>query len=208
MAQFIKLYNENPNPKAISKVIDILRKGGLIIYPTDTIYGLGCDITNAKALEKIARIKGVKLAKANFSFICNDLSHLSDYVKQIDTPTYKILKRALPGAYTFVLPGNNNLPKAFKNKKTVGIRVPDNNIIREIVGQLGNPIVSTSIRDEDDVIEYTTDPELIFEKWQNRVDIVIDGGYGDNQPSTVIDLSTDEIEIIREGKGSLDIIPI
>ena len=206
MAQFIKIYNENPNPKAVSKVIDILRKGGLIIYPTDTIYGLGCDITNVKALEKIARIKGVKLAKANFSFICNDLSHLSDYVKQIDTPTYKILKRALPGAYTFVLPGNNNLPKAFKKKKTVGIRVPDNNIIREIVSQLGNPIISTSIRDEDDVIEYTTDPELIFEKWQNIVDIVIDGGYGDNQPSTVIDLSTDEIEIIRQGKGSLDIL--
>ncbi len=206
MAQFIKLYNENPNPKAISKVIEVLRKGGLIIYPTDTIYGLGCDITNAKALEKIARIKGVKLAKANFSFICNDLSHLSDYVKQIDTPTYKILKRALPGAYTFVLPGNNNLPKAFKKKKTVGIRVPDNNIIREIVSQLGNPIISTSIRDDDDVIEYTTDPELIFEKWKNIVDIVIDGGYGDNQPSTVIDLSTDEIKIIREGKGSLDIL--
>lgn len=206
MAQFIKIYNENPNPKAISKVIDILRKGGLIIYPTDTIYGLGCDITNVKALEKIARIKGVKLAKANFSFICNDLSHLSDYVKQIDTPTYKILKRALPGAYTFVLPGNNNLPKAFKKKKTVGIRVPDNNIIREIVSQLGNPIISTSIRDEDDVIEYTTDPELIFEKWQSIVDLVIDGGYGDNQPSTVIDLSTDEIEIIRQGKGSLDIL--
>jgi len=206
MTQFIKLYNENPNPKAISKVIEVLRKSGLIIYPTDTIYGLGCDITNVKALEKIARIKGIKLSKANFSFICNDLSHLSDYVKQIDTPTYKILKRALPGAYTFVLPGNNKLPKAFKNKKTVGIRVPDNNIIREIVHQLGNPIISTSIRDDDDVIEYTTDPELIFEKWQNIVDIVIDGGYGDNQPSTVIDLSTDEIEIIREGKGSLDIL--
>jgi len=206
MTQFIKLYNENPNPKAISKVIEVLRKSGLIIYPTDTIYGLGCDITNVKALEKIARIKGIKLSKANFSFICNDLSHLSDYVKQIDTPTYKILKRALPGAYTFVLPGNNKLPKAFKNKKTVGIRVPDNNIIREIVHQLGNPIISTSIHDDDDIIEYTTDPELIFEKWQNIVDIVIDGGYGDNQPSTVIDLSTDEIEIIREGKGSLDIL--
>jgi len=206
MAQYIKIYNENPNPKEIDKVVEILRKGGLIIYPTDTVYGLGCDITNVKALEKIARIKNIKLEKANFSFICNDLSHLSDYVKQIDTPTYKILKRALPGAYTFILPGNNNLPKAFKSKKTVGIRVPDNNVAREIVKALGNPIVSTSIYDEDDVIEYTTDPELIFEKWQKLVDIVIDGGYGDNQPSTVIDLSTDEIEIIREGKGSLDII--
>ena len=206
MAKFIKIYNENPNPKEIDKVVSLLKKGGLIIYPTDTIYGLGCDITNAKALEKIARLKNIKLAKANLSFICNDLSHLPDYVKQIDTPTYKVLKRALPGAYTFILPGNNNLPRAFKNKKTVGIRIPDNNIIREIVKQLGNPIVSTSIRDEDDVIEYTTDPELIFEKWQNIVDVVIDGGYGGNQPSTVIDLSNDEIEIIREGKGSLDIL--
>ena len=206
MAKFIKIYNENPNSKEIDRVVSVLRKGGLIIYPTDTVYGLGCDITNTKGLERIAKIKNIKLAKANLSFICNDLSHLSDYVKQIDTPTYKILKRALPGAYTFVLPGNNNLPKAFKNKKTVGIRVPDNNIIREIVKELGNPIVSTSIYDEDDVIEYTTDPELIFEKWKNFVDIVIDGGYGDNQPSTVIDLSTDEIEIVREGKGSLDIL--
>lgn len=206
MAKFIKIYEENPNPKEINKAIEILRKGGLIIYPTDTVYGLGCDITNTKALEKIARIKNIKLAKANFSFICNDLSHLSDFVKQIDKPTYKILKKALPGAYTFILPGNNKLPKAFKNKKTVGIRVPDNAIIRELVNQLGNPIVSTSIYDEDELIEYTTDPELIFEKWQQLVDLVIDGGYGGNRPSTVIDLSTDRIEIIREGKGSLDIL--
>jgi len=206
MAEFIKIYDENPNSKEIDKAVAILRKGGLVIYPTDTVYGLGCDITNTKALEKIARIKSIKLAKANFSFVCNDLSHLSDYVKQIDTATYKVLKRALPGAYTFILPGNNNLPKAFKNKKTVGIRVPDNNIIREIVKELGNPIVSTSIRDDDDVIEYTTDPELIFEKWQDKVDLVIDGGYGDNNPSTVIDLSQEEIEIVREGKGSLDIL--
>ena len=206
MAKFIKIYKENPNPKEIDKVVEVLRQGGLIIYPTDTIYGLGCDITNAKALEKIARIKNIKLVNANFSFVCNDLSNLSDYVKQIDTPTYKILRRALPGPYTFILPGNNNLPKAFKNKKTVGIRVPDNPIIREIVESLGNPIVSTSIRDEDDVIEYTTDPELIYEKWKDKVDIIIDGGYGGNQPSTVIDLSKDEIEIIREGKGSLEIL--
>jgi tRNA threonylcarbamoyl adenosine modification protein (Sua5/YciO/YrdC/YwlC family) len=206
MAEYVKIYNENPNPKEIERVVAVLRKGGLIIYPTDTVYGLGCDITNSKALERIARLKNIKLAKANFSFICNDLSHLSDYVKQIDTPTYKILKRALPGAYTFILPGNNNLPKAFKNKKTVGIRVPDNNIAREIVQTLGNPIVSTSIRDEDDVIEYTTDPELIFEKWKGIVDLVVDGGYGDNLASTVVDLSNDEIEIIREGKGSLEVL--
>ncbi|HIE44777.1 MAG TPA: threonylcarbamoyl-AMP synthase [Flavobacteriaceae bacterium] len=206
MSEFIKIYPENPNEKEIEKAVSILRKGGLIIYPTDTVYGLGCDITNTKALEKIARIKGVKLEKANFSFICKDLSNISNYVKQIDTTTFKLLKRALPGAYTFVLQGNNNLPKVFKKKKTVGIRVPDNNIARAIVEKLGNPIVSTSIYDEDDVIEYTTDPELIHEKWQSKVDLVIDGGYGDNTASTIIDLSKDEIEIIREGKGSLDIL--
>ena len=206
MAQFIKLYNENPNEKEIAKIVEVLRNGGLIIYPTDTVYGLGCDITNTKALEKIARIKGVKLEKANFSFVCSDLKNLSDYVKQIDSSTFKLLKRALPGAYTFIMQGNNNLPKDFKKQKTVGIRVPDNLIARTIVERLGNPIVSTSIYDEDDVIEYTTDPELIFEKWQNLVDIVIDGGYGDNTASTVIDLSGDEPVVIREGKGDVDII--
>ena len=206
MSQFIKLYNENPNEKEIAKIVEVLRNGGLIIYPTDTVYGLGCDITNTKALEKIARIKGVKLEKANFSFVCSDLKNLSDYVKQIDSSTFKLLKRALPGAYTFIMQGNNNLPKDFKKKKTVGIRVPDNLIARTIVERLGNPIVSTSIYDEDDVIEYTTDPELIFEKWQNLVDIVIDGGYGDNTASTVIDLSGDEPVVIREGKGDVSII--
>jgi len=206
MAQFIKIYEDKPNEEAIAKVVKVLKNGGLVIYPTDTVYGLGCDITNTKALERIARIKGVKLEKANFSFICYDLSNLSDYVKQIDTATFKILKRALPGPYTFILPGNNSLPKEFKKKTTVGIRIPDNNIVLEIVRQLGNPIVSTSIYDEDEVIEYTTDPELIFEKWQNLVDMVIDGGYDDNQPSTIIDLSGDEPIVVREGKGSLDIL--
>ena len=205
MAELIRIYKENPNPKEIKKVVDVLKRGGLIIYPTDTVYGLGCDITNIKALEKIARIKGVKLEKSNFSFICHDLSNLSDYVKQIDTTTFKILKRALPGPYTFILPGSKNLPHPFKKRKTVGIRVPDNNIALEIVQLLGHPIVSTSIRDDDEVIEYTTDPELILEKWDNIVDIVIDGGYGDNEASTVIDLSEDEPLIIREGKGNLEI---
>lgn len=205
MSQLIKIYPENPNEKEIDKVVKILREGGLVIYPTDTVYGLGCDITNSKALEKIAKIKGIKLEKANFSFICYDLSNISDYVKQIDTATFKILKKALPGPYTFILPGNNDLPKDFKKKKTVGIRVPDNNIAREIVKKLGNPIVSTSIYDEDAILEYTTDPELIYEKWQNTVDLVIDGGYGNNEASTVIDLSGSEPEIIREGKGSIDI---
>jgi len=205
MAEFIRIFNENPNPKEIAKVVKVLQSGGLVIYPTDTVYGLGCDITKIKSLEKIAQLKGVKLEKANFSFICNDLSHLSDYVKQLDSATFKILKRALPGPYTFILPGSTNLPKVFKKKKTVGIRIPDNNIIRALVAQLGNPIISTSIRDEDDVLEYTTDPELIFEKWQNLVDVVIDGGYGDNEASTVIDL-TEEPTVIREGKGRLDIL--
>lgn len=206
MAQFIKIYEDKPSEAAIAKVVKVLQNGGLVIYPTDTVYGLGCDITNSRALEKIAKIKGIKLEKANWSFICHDLSNLSDYVRQIDTATFKILKRALPGPYTFILPGNNNLPKEFKKKTTVGIRVPDNSIILELVKQLGNPIVSTSIHDDDDVIEYTTDPELIFEKWQNLVDVVIDGGYGDNLASTVIDLSDYEPVVVREGKGSLDIL--
>lgn len=206
MAQFIKIYENKPNEAAIAKVVKVLKEGGLVIYPTDTVYGLGCDITNTKALERIAKIKGIKLEKANFSFICHDLSNLSDYVRQIDTPTFKLLKRALPGPYTFILPGNNNLPKEFKKKTTVGIRVPDNEIALAIVKLLGNPIVSTSIHDDDDVIEYTTDPELIFEKWQNLVDMVIDGGYGDNMGSTIIDLSGDEPIVVREGKGSLDIL--
>ena len=206
MAQFIKIYEDKPNEAAIAKVVKVLKDGGLVIYPTDTVYGLGCDITNTKALERIAKIKGIKLEKANFSFICHDLSNISDYVRQIDTATFKLLKRALPGPYTFILPGNNNLPKEFKKKTTVGIRVPDNAIAIEIVKLLGNPIVSTSIHDEDDVIEYTTDPELIFEKWQNLVDMVIDGGYGDNMGSTIIDLSGDEPIVVREGKGSLDIL--
>jgi tRNA threonylcarbamoyl adenosine modification protein (Sua5/YciO/YrdC/YwlC family) len=206
MAQYIKLYEDFNSEKDLKKVVDILRDGGIIIYPTDTVYGLGCDITKTRGLERIAKIKGVKLEKANFSFICHDLSNLSDYAKQVDTSTFKILKRALPGPYTFILPGSSNLPKEFKRKTTVGIRVPDNNIIREIVRLLGNPIVSTSIYDEDEILEYSTDPELIFEKWQDKVDLFIDGGYGDNTPSTIIDLTGNEPEVIREGKGSLEVL--
>lgn len=206
MAELIRIYEENPNPKQIQKVVEALRKGAVIIYPTDTVYGMGCDITNNSALERIAQLRGVKLEKANFSFICEDLSNISDYVRQIDNRTFKILKRNLPGPYTFVLPGNSNLPGVFKKKKTVGIRVPDNAITRALVAELGNPIVSTSIRDDDEVLEYTTDPELIHEKWDKLVEIVIDGGYGDNIPSTVIDLTTPEPEVIREGKGSVEIL--
>lgn len=206
MAEIIKIYPENPNEKELEKVVKALRKGAVIIYPTDTVYGMGCDITNNKAMERIARIKGVKLSKANFSFVCHDLSHLSDYTRQIDNSTYKLLKRSLPGPFTFILDGNNSLPKVFKARKTVGIRVPDNNIARELVRELGNPIVSTSIYDEDEVIEYTTDPELIAEKYDKLVDIVIDGGYGMNVASTVVDLTDGEIEIVREGLGDIDLI--
>ncbi len=205
MAQLIRLYEENPNPKQINQVVEVLKKGGIIIYPTDTVYGLGCDITNNAAMERVARLKNINLEKANLSFICYDLSNLSDYTRQIDTPTYKILKRALPGPFTFILEGNNNLPKVFKRKKTVGIRIPDNNIIREIIRQLGNPVVSTSIYDEDELIEYTTDPELIYEKWKDLVDVVIDGGFGGNIPSTIIDLTKDEPEVVRVGKGNPDV---
>jgi tRNA threonylcarbamoyl adenosine modification protein (Sua5/YciO/YrdC/YwlC family) len=205
MAEYIKLYEENPNPKEVKRIVDIIKGGGLVIYPSDTVYALGCDITNNRALERVAHLKGVKLEKANFSFVCEDLSNLSDYVRQIDTATFKILKRSLPGPYTFILPGNNNLPTVFKKKKEVGIRIPNNNIVLSIVKMLGNPIISTSIKDEDEVIEYTTDPELIFEKWEKLVDVVVDGGYGGNIASTVIDLTGAEPVLIREGKGSLDI---
>jgi len=202
----IKIYPENPSEKSIQQAVEILKKGGLIIYPTDTVYGLGCDITNPKAIEKICRIRGIKPEKANFSFVCYDISHISDYIKPIDNETYRILKKALPGAFTFIFNANKNVPKLLSsNKKTVGIRVPDNNIAREIVKALGNPIISTSIRDDDEIIEYSTDPELIHEKFETLVDLVIDGGYGENVPSTIVDCTTGEFEIIRQGKGDLEI---
>ncbi len=200
----VKLFNENPNLREILKIVEVLKKGGLIIYPTDTVYGLGCDITNAKAVEKVARIKGVKVEKNNFSFICSDLSHISDYTKPISSSVFKLMKKNLPGPFTFILDANNNLPKYFKLKKTVGIRVPNNNIIREIVKELGNPILSTSVYDDDEIIEYTTDPELIHEKYQEIAEIVIDGGYGELIPSTIVDCTGDEITIVREGKGVLE----
>jgi len=201
----IKIYPENPNEKTIQQVVEVLRKGGIIIYPTDTVYGLGCDITNHRAIEQICKIRNIKPEKANFSFVCYDLSHISDFIKPIDNTTFRVLKKALPGPFTFIFNANNNVPKLLSsNKKTVGIRVPDNNIARCIVKELGNPILSTSIHDDDDVIEYSTDPELIYEKYQDLVDIVIDGGYGDNIPSTVVDCTSGDFEIIREGKGELE----
>lgn len=204
LSMLIKIYPENPNPRAIEQIVEILKKGGLIIYPTDTVYGLGCDITNQKAIEKICRIRGIKPEKANFSFICSDLRHISDFIKPIDTTVFRVLKKALPGPFTFIFNANNNVPKLLSsNKKTVGIRVPNNDIARSIVEALGNPIISTSIKDDDEMIEYSTDPELIYEKYQEQVDAVIDGGYGDNEASTVVDCTTGDFEIIREGKGDL-----
>jgi tRNA threonylcarbamoyl adenosine modification protein (Sua5/YciO/YrdC/YwlC family) len=201
----IKIYPENPNPREIEKVVKILKSGGLVIYPTDTVYGLGCDINNSKAVERVAQIKGLNLKKDHLSFICHDMSHLSDYTKALDNHVFKVLKKNLPGPFTFILPANNNVPKLFKNnKKTIGFRIPDNPVILEIVRELGNPVLSTSIRDEDEIVEYTTDPELIHEKYENLVDLVIDGGYGDNEGSTIVDCTSFPFEILRQGKGELE----
>ena len=202
----LKIYPENPNPKDIRLVVDQLKNGGIIVYPTDTVYGLGCDITNAKAVEKIARYKNIKVEKSNFSFICSDLSHLADFSKPLTNSIFKLLKHYLPGPYTFILNANGNVPKYFKGKKkTVGVRIPNNSIIMEIVRELGNPIMSTSIHDDDEIIEYSTDPELIHEKFNDIADIVIDGGYGDNIPSTIIDCTEDTPILIRQGKGVFEV---
>lgn len=201
----IKIYPNNPNEKQLAEVVTCLRNGGIIIYPTDTVYGLGCDIYQAKAIEKLCKIRNINPDKANLSFICADLSHLSDFVKPIDNVVFRVLKHALPGPFTFILNANNKVPKLLhSNKKTVGIRVPDNDIARSIVKLLGNPIVSTSIHDDDEVVEYSTDPELIYEKYKELVDMVIDGGYGELQASTVVDYTSDEPVIVRQGKGDFD----
>lgn len=203
-ATLMKIHPENPELRKILQVVECLRNGGLVIYPTDTIYGLGCDIHNTKAVEKVCQIKGIKPPKIDLSFICYDLSHISEYTKNLDTRVFKLMKKALPGPFTFILNSSNKVPKILDtNKKTVGIRVPDNAIPRTIVKELGNPIITTSIRDEDDVIEYSTDPELIYEKFKNKVDIVIDGGYGKNVPSTVVDCTNNDFEIIRQGIGDI-----
>lgn len=199
----LKLYNENPNPREIEKVVSTLRDGGIVIYPTDTLYGMGCDALNVRAVERICDLKGINPQKSNLSIICNDLSVISEYAK-VSTPIFKLMKRNLPGPFTFILPTTSSLPKIYKNKKTVGIRVPDNNIIREIVAQLGNPVLSTSVKDEDDEMEYTTNPELIHEKWGEIAEIVIDGGFGGIEPSTIVDCTSDEPEITRQGKGTLN----
>lgn len=201
----LKIYPNNPNEKHLQQVVECLKDGGLIIYPTDTVYGLGCDIYQAKAIERLCQIRNIKPEKANLSFICYDLSHLSDFVKPIDNSLFRILKHALPGPFTFILNANNKVPKLMhSNKKTVGIRVPDHSIARGIVNLLGNPIVSTSIHDDDEVLEYSTDPELIYEKYKDQVDLVIDAGYGALEASTVVDFTSDEPLILRQGKGDFD----
>jgi|TARA_R110000782_G_scaffold1119_1_gene4059 tRNA threonylcarbamoyl adenosine modification protein (Sua5/YciO/YrdC/YwlC family) len=201
----IKIYSENPDEKRIQQVIDVLKKGGVIVYPTDSVYSMGCDMANKRAVEKMAQLKGVKLEEANFSLICYDLSNISEYTVQFGTDIYKMMKRALPGPYTFILNANKNIPKLFQSKKqTIGIRVPDNNIARTIVNQLGNPMLSTSVHDDDDILEYTTDPELIHERYDGQIDLVIDGGFGNNEASTVIDCTGETPEILRQGIGVVD----
>ncbi|HEY5822726.1 MAG TPA: L-threonylcarbamoyladenylate synthase [Cyclobacteriaceae bacterium] len=201
-AEFLKIHPINPELRKITHVVDVLNKGGIIVYPTDTIYGIGCDLKNRRAVERLCQILEIKPQKLDLSFICNDLSHISEYVKRIDTPVFKMLKNHLPGPFTFLFESNSNVPKILDvNKKTVGIRIPDHNIPREIVKLLGNPLITSSIKDDDRIKEYTTDPEEIFEDFKHKVDLVIDGGPGGNVPSTVVDFSKDEPVLIRQGLG-------
>ncbi len=199
----VKLYEENPDPQKIERIAKVLQNGGIAIYPTDTVYGMGCSIFNTKAIEKIKRLKQIR-GKANFSFICYDLSHIAEYTRSLPTPIFKLMKKALPGPFTFILNASHKVPKLLHaSKKTIGIRMPNNNIPREIVKSLGNPIVTTSIHDEDEVLEYSTDPGLIYEKYHGLVDIVIDGGYGGTVASTVVDCTGHKAEPIRDGLGNL-----
>ena len=203
-AKFIKLYSDNPEQKKLDKIVEVLRNGGVIIYPTDTVYGIGCDFSNTKAVQRVCQIKNVRPER--LSFICYDLSEISEYVRNLDTPTFKVMKKALPGPFTFLLNSSSNVPKVLNaKKKTIGIRIPDNNIPREIVRELGHPIITSSIQGEDEIVEYSTDPELIFEKYENLVDVVIDGGYGGNVPSTVVDTSNGKLELVRQGLGDLSL---
>jgi len=199
----IKLYADNPNAKVIQKIANALREGGLIIYPTDTVYAIGCDIFHARAVEKICKLKKEDPRKANLSFVCEDLSQVSEYAK-VDTPTFKLLKKNLPGPFTFILNGSTKLPRLFKQKSTVGIRIPDNEIVKAIVNELGNPLMSMTLHDQDDQEEYTTDPELIDERYGSNVDLVIDGGFGGTLQSTIVDCTQEEIVIVRQGKGKLE----
>jgi tRNA threonylcarbamoyl adenosine modification protein (Sua5/YciO/YrdC/YwlC family) len=202
----LKIHPETPGERQVQKAVEILRNDGVIIFPTDTVYGLGCNIFSHKALERVARLKGVTLEKANFSFICHSLSQLSDYARHVNNPTFKLMKQLLPGPYTFILESSSTVPRIFRNhKKTIGIRVPDNNIVLELVRELGNAILTTSIHDEDELLEYTTDPELIYDHYRFQVDAVIHGGFGNNVPSTVIDCTGELPVVIRQGMGEVDI---
>jgi len=200
----LKIYPENPSPRQINTVVECLNSGGLVIFPTDTVYGLGCSIYQTRAVDRIAQIKGIKKEKANFSFIFNSLSHLSEFTRPIDNDIFKMMKRNLPGPFTFILEANGNIPKLFQSKKrTIGIRIPDEPVIQTIVAELGHPVLTTSILDDDSLLEYTTDPEIIYEKFKDKVDIIIDAGFGGNQPSTIVDCTNGETLILREGKGIL-----
>ena len=201
----VRIYENNPQEKAIQQAAEVLKKGGVIIYPTDTVYGIGCDITQQKAIERVCKIRGLKPEKSNLSFICYDLTDISQYTKPFDTTVFRVLKKALPGPFTFIFNASGQVPKLLSSKKkTVGIRVPDNAIVRALVKELGNPILTTSIHDEDDILEYSTDPELIYEKYADQVDLIIDGGYGGNVASTIVDLTSGDFEVVREGKGDLN----
>lgn len=204
-AELIQIHPQNPESRKIARVVEVLRQGGIIVYPTDTIYGIGCDLMNRKAVERLCKIMNIKPHKLDLSFICNDLSHISEYVKRIDTPVFKVLKKSLPGPYTFIFESSSRVPKILDvNKKTVGIRIPDHNIPRMIVAELGNPLITSSIKDDDHIKEYTTDPEEIYEDFKNQVDIVIDGGAGGNIPSTVVDCTSNDFVILRQGLGELN----
>jgi tRNA threonylcarbamoyl adenosine modification protein (Sua5/YciO/YrdC/YwlC family) len=204
-AELLSIHPINPEPRKINRVIEVLQKGGVIVYPTDTIYGIGCDLINKRAVERLCDIEGVKPQKMNLSFICNDLSHISEYVRNLQTPEFKILKRLLPGPFTFIFESNSNVPKILGvNKKTVGIRIPDHRIPLEIVKLLGNPLITSSIKDDDAIKEYTTDPEEIYEDFKHKVDLVINGGMGGNVPSTIVDFTGGEPIVVRQGLGKFD----
>lgn len=203
-AEYLKIHPINPEARKIERVVSVLREGGIIIYPTDTVYGIGCDLHNKKAVTRLCKILDIKPQKLNLSFICNDLSHISEYIKRIDTPVFKVLKKALPGPFTFIMECSSNVPKILDvNKKTAGIRIPDHNIPRMIVQHLGNPLITSSIKDDDEIKEYTTDPEQIYSDFKNDVDIVIDGGAGGNIPSTIVDCTGGTFEVTRHGLGDL-----
>ena len=205
MAELLRIHEQNPEMRKISKVVTILRKGGVVIYPTDTVYGIGCDLHNKKGVEKLLTLLGLKPNKLNLSFICHDLSQVSHYIRPITTHIFKILKRALPGPYTFLLHTNNEVPKILNiSKKTVGVRIPKNDITLTLVKELGNPIISASIKDEDEIIQYTADPEIIFERYKKKVDVVIAGNLSGVEPSTVIDLTKGDIVLIRQGLGDIE----